>query len=195
MGDNQVSPFTRKAPYSYGWDWGPRLVTSGIYKKIFLEVFDDIQMEHGYVWTERADEKFALINIEVDVTSETDREVGLKITMDGKLITETSTQKLTQGINHLKFQQGVANPKLWWPLGMGDPYQYHFTIQILDKEEILDETSIKAGIRTAMFVQKKDPTGKGSSFEIQVNGHNVFCRGCNYIPNDSFIPRVSDEKY
>ncbi|HZL18050.1 MAG TPA: glycoside hydrolase family 2 protein, partial [Polyangia bacterium] len=27
-----VSMFTRKAPYQYGWDWGPRFVTSGIWR-------------------------------------------------------------------------------------------------------------------------------------------------------------------
>ncbi len=32
----RVSPFTRKAPYMYGWDWGPRLLTSGIWKDVIL---------------------------------------------------------------------------------------------------------------------------------------------------------------
>ena len=40
-GNKRVSVFTRKAPYHYGWDWGPRLVTSGIWQPIFknLELF------------------------------------------------------------------------------------------------------------------------------------------------------------
>ena len=33
MGDKRVSPFVRKAPYHFGWDWGPRLVTSGIWRR------------------------------------------------------------------------------------------------------------------------------------------------------------------
>ena len=31
-----VSMFTRKAPYHYGWDWGPRFVTSGIWRPVSL---------------------------------------------------------------------------------------------------------------------------------------------------------------
>ena len=33
----KTSPYTRKAPYQYGWDWGPRFVTSGIWKSVRLE--------------------------------------------------------------------------------------------------------------------------------------------------------------
>jgi beta-mannosidase len=36
LGDKRVSIFTRKAPYHYGWDWGPRFVTSGIWKPVYL---------------------------------------------------------------------------------------------------------------------------------------------------------------
>src|SRR5262249_6711948 len=35
-----TSPYTRKAPYQYGWDWGPRFVTSGIWRPVSLEAWD-----------------------------------------------------------------------------------------------------------------------------------------------------------
>jgi beta-mannosidase len=39
-----VLPFnyshSRKAAYQYGWDWGPRLVSAGIWKPIFVRAFD-----------------------------------------------------------------------------------------------------------------------------------------------------------
>jgi len=36
----KTSPHTRKAPYQFGWDWGPRFVTSGIWRPIYLEGWD-----------------------------------------------------------------------------------------------------------------------------------------------------------
>ena len=35
-----VSMWARKAPYHYGWDWGPRFVTSGIWRPVALEAWD-----------------------------------------------------------------------------------------------------------------------------------------------------------
>jgi beta-mannosidase len=32
--------YSRKAHYHYGWDWGPRLVTAGIWKDVKLESYD-----------------------------------------------------------------------------------------------------------------------------------------------------------
>ena len=32
--------WARKAPYHYGWDWGPRFVTSGIWRPVALEAWD-----------------------------------------------------------------------------------------------------------------------------------------------------------
>jgi beta-mannosidase len=33
--------YSRKAQYQYGWDWGPRLITCGIWKKIHWEAWDE----------------------------------------------------------------------------------------------------------------------------------------------------------
>ena len=43
--DEHLSVFTRKAPYSYGWDWGIRMVTSGIWRPITLSFQDVASIE------------------------------------------------------------------------------------------------------------------------------------------------------
>ena len=35
--------FSRKAAYHYGWDWGPRLVTAGIWKDIKIRAYNYVQ--------------------------------------------------------------------------------------------------------------------------------------------------------
>jgi len=47
----KTSPHTRKAPYQYGWDWGPRLVTSGIWRPVFLEAWDDARVNDLHIKT------------------------------------------------------------------------------------------------------------------------------------------------
>lgn len=42
--DQKTSPHTRKAPYQYGWDWGPRFVTCGVWKTARLEAWDEARL-------------------------------------------------------------------------------------------------------------------------------------------------------
>ena len=44
-----TAPYTRKAPYQYGWDWGPRYVTIGIWKPIWLETWDSARIENFHI--------------------------------------------------------------------------------------------------------------------------------------------------
>lgn len=42
---NKVSVFTRKSGYQYGWDLTPRYVTSGIWRPVYLESWDEARIE------------------------------------------------------------------------------------------------------------------------------------------------------
>jgi beta-mannosidase len=56
-----VSVFTRKAPYHYGWDWGPRFVTSGVWRPMRLEAWDGARIEDvEVVQTELTDARATL---------------------------------------------------------------------------------------------------------------------------------------
>jgi beta-mannosidase len=48
--------FSRKPAYSYGWDWGPRLVTAGIWKPIKLRAFNYVQFSNVYFRNEKVTE-------------------------------------------------------------------------------------------------------------------------------------------
>ena len=47
--ETKVSPFTRKSAYHFGWDWGPRFVTCGIWKPIELLISDDGQINNTLI--------------------------------------------------------------------------------------------------------------------------------------------------
>ena len=65
MGDNKVSVFTRKPGYHYGWDWGPRLVTSGIWRPVVLEIWDAARLEEVYFHQEELTEDRAKLQAQV----------------------------------------------------------------------------------------------------------------------------------
>ena len=45
----RLSVFTRKAPYSYGWDWGIRMVTSGIWRPVTLHYYNKVAVEDFHI--------------------------------------------------------------------------------------------------------------------------------------------------
>ena len=60
-GNKRVSVFTRKAPYHYGWDWGPRLVTRGIWQPINIKKWNYFNIEDLYIKQKTLDESASLV--------------------------------------------------------------------------------------------------------------------------------------
>lgn len=194
LGNNIVSVFTRKAGYHYGWDWGPRFVTSGIWRSVYIKTWDTAQIEDVFIKqpqvTAENAELEALITLKgTEVPNST---IVIKHVQHGEIIKQTTID----GFNNTKevsIPFSISNPKLWWSNGLGDPFLYEFKVEMLIDNVIVDEKTIKTGLRSIKLVREKDK--KGASFYFELNGVPVFAKGANYIPNDSFLTRVSKADY
>ena len=69
----------------------------------------------------------------------------------------------------LKFQRAetllstlliVEEPQLWWPRGYGEPSLYDASVKVYSGAELLDDASIKVGIRNIELIQEPDEEGK-----------------------------------
>ncbi|MBN2088318.1 glycoside hydrolase family 2 protein [candidate division KSB1 bacterium] len=192
LGDKKISVFARKAGYHYGWDWGPRLVTSGIWRPVFLEAWDEARIENiQYVQNHISREKAELTAV-FEIISEDEIAASLTVSHNGKILVDASV-KLQKGLNKYPVNFELKNPKLWWTNGLGEAFLYELTSQLKAGTKVLDDDIQKIGIRTIRVVQEKDE--KGKSFYFELNGVPIFAKGANYIPNDNFLPRVTPEKY
>ncbi len=190
-----VSTFARKAGYHYGWDWGPRLVTSGIWRPVYLEAWNDVKIEDVFIEQKEVSSKTARITAHAELLSDKDL-ADVKVIIKDKnnnTVYGTKDLELKKGINTVSVDFTIDNPRLWWSNGLGEPNLYEFTTIIDLKSATVDTKNIRTGIRSIKVVNETDKDG--ASFYFVLNGVPVFAKGANYIPSDNFLPRVTREKY
>ncbi|MDQ0593840.1 beta-mannosidase [Chryseobacterium ginsenosidimutans] len=178
--------FVRKAQYQFGWDWGPRLVTAGIWKDVQLN-FWNFAIIKNIKNTQAIFENKAKINFEIEIDAQVSGTYYLKINDLSKMVS------LKKGNNKIEFPYEIKNPKLWQPNGWGNANLYDFEIGLAKNQEYIQTKNLKIGLRTIELIQEKDE--KGKSFYFKVNGNPIYAKGANWIPSDSFTPRITKEKY
>ena len=187
----KVSIYTRKAAYHYGWDWGPRLVTSGIWRPVELLAWDNAKIENLQIIQHEVTKEKATFTATFEVNAVKKSKAVISIINEGKKLASANIQ-LQKGTQKYYCDFEIQNPKLWWTNGLGEPHLYNLTGE-LDIKGRKTVKNTRIGIRTLELVREKDDSG--TSFYFKLNGHPVFMKGANYIPNDVFLPRVTEENY
>ncbi|WP_067933930.1 beta-mannosidase [Alicyclobacillus kakegawensis] len=195
--------WTRKAQMNFGWDWGPRLVTTGIWKDVHIEKRRLAKIQSVAVRTLSATETRAtlLITVDVDVlgryggsddlTALSPRlRASIKLEQAGTCVMAQEQVVCSQQV---EFTVHVENPKLWWTHDMGTPNLYKLVTELLVEGEAVDHSECEVGIRL-LEVRQKNEQGQ-PVFTFILNGVPVFAKGANWIPVDSFFASSPDTRY
>jgi len=188
--------YIRKAAYEYGWDWGPRFVTSGIWRPVRLEAWDKVRIADFAIRQRDVSKDVAHVDAEVELeaASAGPARVSVEYTDHGKPVTVVETVSLHAGNNVIDVPVEIRQPKLWYPAGYGDQPLYEFTAHVSTGGALpADERKTKAGLRSIVLHRVLDKWGR--SFELVVNGIPVFAKGADVIPFDSFPNRVTTADY
>jgi beta-mannosidase len=192
--EKRVSIFTRKAPYHYGWDWGPRLVTAGVWRPVLLQAWSGARIVDVQVVQGPLTDQVAKLSAVVEVEAARAGKALLSLRLRGKEQLATREVQLRRGVNKTRLEFEIAEPRRWWPAGMGEQALYPIDVDAaLPGGEAVAPFSTRVGLRTIEVVHQKDKDGK--SFFFKVNGVPVFMKGANYIPSDSFPSRVTADRY
>ncbi len=177
----------RKAQYQFGWDWGPRLVTTGIWKDVKLNFWDQAKVENIKIEQKNITGKQADLTVHAEIFAQ---EAGkYTLSVNNKI----QNIALQSGINIISMPYQILNPKLWQPNGWGKPALYDIKITLRKASKIITEKTERIGLRTVELIQDKD--GRGKSFYFKVNGQPMYAKGTNWIPGDIFSPRMTKERY
>lgn len=198
-GEVKTSVFTRKAPYNFGWDWGPRFLTVGIWRPVELVGWSAARLSDVQIIQTSQSEKVATFDAHVRVVSATDNSSVNVFLADsaGNSYASCEVDLEHAGDTVVSMSFEIRDPKLWWPNGTGEANLYPIYTLLANQGnlETLDRRLDNIGVRTVRLVQEPDSVGDGQSFYFEVNGEPIFAKGANYIPQDVFLPRVTPDKY
>lgn len=187
----RYSPFTRKAPYHYGWDWGMRMLTMGIWQPLRLtyyqdsrHILQDLSIESKINWQGKEALSAELSISPIFTQGRLDCEFEL-ISPKGTIVSH-ETIKAQDSI----FRCTIQTPELWQPRGWGEASLY--TLRIKTKGKNPQSIERRFGIRELRLVHKpKQEVGK-SSFYFEVNKQAIYTLGANYIPGENILTKRTD---
>jgi beta-mannosidase len=185
--------FTRKAAYHFGWDWGARFVTSGVWRPVLLRSWTGVRIADARIVQRSLTEQQADLTITMEILTDS---------ADSGLVTVRSGQRwfpsvarvleLDSGQNVVSLDVTVQAPEWWWPAGLGDQPLYDVVTSV-EFAGWRDELEHRIGLRNVDIVTEADTIGE--SLFVRVNGRPTFMKGANYVPIDHFTTRVDESRY
>ncbi|MEO9501371.1 beta-mannosidase [Nonlabens ulvanivorans] len=184
--------YTRKAQYQYGWDWGPKLNTMGIWKPVYLEAYDDFKIDDVYIKQNFVQDSTANLTAQIKLSDKRTELLHYKIKVNDSLYWEQDYQPKAQE-DEFEIHFEIPQVQLWWPHNIGEPYLYDIEVLVYKEGKLIDSQKLKTGIRTIELVN--EPDEHGTSFFFKVNDVPVYMKGANYIPQNSMQDLVTDDHY
>jgi beta-mannosidase len=191
--------FIRKAQFGWGWDWGPRLPTVGIWKPVTLQLETDAAIEAIKFTTQDISEArdHAKVSVELSIdafSNAASLSAGIVLRDPQGVV----VYQRTLGLSGAKasIELNIDDPQLWWTPELGAASLYALNVVLKADERIIDFRDMKVGIRTIAIDTSSDADEPGASFfRFVVNGVPIFARGVCWVPASSFVGAVDEPHY
>ncbi|MEU1964223.1 glycoside hydrolase family 2 protein [Micromonospora sediminicola] len=180
--------FIRKTACNFGWDWGPTVVTAGIWQQIGLHAWSAARLATVRPLV-TVDGGVGRVELHVEVERTRDEPVTVHATVAGVAAEVT----VPAGERAALLTLTVDDPALWWPVGYGEQplHDLDVTLRAADGRD-LDTASRRIGFRSVRL--DTTPDAHGTPFTLHVNDVPIFVKGVNWIPDDAFPDRVTRDR-
>jgi len=180
IGRSQV---IRKQQCQFGWDWGPRFVTAGIWRDLRLEAWSGNRLNH----------------LRITQKHKPDGQVSLCLQPELARKSAAVRCRWRLALNDISIAEGSGNeirvehPQLWWPNGHGSQPLYQLEVEVSADDIVVGRWMKRIGLRTIALDRRPDTAGE--TFRFVVNGRPIFAKGANWIPAHSFVAGLTREDY
>lgn len=190
-----------KSDACYGWDWHPRLISSGLWGDAFLEIGDGHRFKEAEI-KYRLDDLCNNALIRFSGIANGDR-ISVTLSGNGKAYGAFDFPVLSD--NTFSCSVNLDDIGLWYPTGYGEQPVYTFKALLYDNTGHHCDTYIrKIGFRRSKLVMNEGSWNKPDTFpksrsdapaQLEINGIKVFAKGSNWVNAEVFPSDMSEEKY
>jgi beta-mannosidase len=184
--------YSRKEASDFGWDWGIRLLSCGIWKPVRVVAYDTGRITSLGVRQNLTNPNEAILSLdaEVDTFRQGEYHVNFEIIFNDRTI---ASKSVAVSGGKAAGTISIPDPQIWWPNGLGEHPLYSVKAVLYNKEANIHSRNVRIGLRTIEIERDKDQTGE--TFGIRVNGKLIFCKGANWIPADAMPGKLTEGHY
>jgi len=182
----------RKPQSHFGWDWGPKLPPSGIFRAVYLKGVKSAYLGTPFIEQSHEDD-YVDINLYCPIIDFKSKEYSYKL----KIKTPSGEEIVNEGVCRDEIERTVRieNPELWFTHELSKKKKqplYLIVLELFDGENVIDRIEKRIGLRTIKL--NTEPDRYGYNFCFELNGIAIFAKGANWIPADSFIDRFDEKR-
>jgi beta-mannosidase len=174
----------RKEQCQFGWDWGPRYVTAGIWRDIRLEGWSGNRLAGVAVSQLHAPDGSVTLSLAHELARPDGRsKIRWRVSDASGAVSAGNGPRIV-----------IRRPRLWWPSGQGNQPLYSLEVEVRGADgAFIGRWKQRIGLRTIVLDRHKDKWGE--SFQFVVNGRPIFAKGANWIPASTFVAGLRRRDY
>lgn len=153
--DVKINMYSRKAGFHFGWDWGPRLITCGIWRPARLEAWDTVRLEDLQIHQNDLTDREARLTAQFTLEAQQAQNAELTVWYAGKRLGRRQAA-LVPGCQRVDLEFRIAKPRRWWTNGLGEPFLYTLTGRVTP-------SGAASGRGAAAVDAAAAPAGEGSA--------------------------------